>query len=591
MGDKKVNPLILVLKSEWEHLGNRKKKFVIYMSLFVIAGLIYLMNPLIIGYIFNSIQESISSREELFRLFYLISLLLAVTIGFWIFHGIGRVMEQVSGFYVHKNYTMSKINRVLALPLAWHKDNHSGDTIDKVNRGGEAISSFSQHTTVDVIYGFTNIFGSLIILFFIDWKIALFALGFSVITLGAIVTFDKRLIKLYKQLNKFSNKVSAAIFDYLSNIVTVITLRLRKVVSSEVDERLMASYKVTRKAAILNESKWAFVSVAISIMTVIALIYRSYVDYTTTGIILIGTLYMLYGYLRSVGQTFFNFASLYGRITKYSARLQNTEPIDEAHKKLVKGMQENFPPYWDEIEIKNLDFSYEKEGKGRHLDEVNLKLERGKKIALVGESGSGKSTVLSLLRGLYNPDKGKIICDGKEISNGFKKLKSQVTLIPQDPEIFNNTIGKNITFGLRSKKEDVLKAIEIARFKKVVDRLEKGLETNVLEKGISLSGGEKQRLALARGILAAKRSKIVLLDEPTSSVDSMNEIKIHENLFKEFKEKTIISSIHRLHLLDKFDYIYFFEKGKVIAQGTLPELKRNSRFNILWKKSLLKKKE
>jgi len=589
MSSKKQNPLILVLKSEWENLGNRKKRFVFYLSLFVIAGAIHLMSPLVIGTIFNSIQESISSKEELFHLIKLISLLLLITIGFWLFHGVGRVLEQLTGFHVNRNYMNNKLERILSLPLKWHKDNHSGDTIDKINRGSSAISNFSQNTTYDVVYGFTDIFGSIIILSFIDWKIALFALSFSIIILFAIMTLDRRLVKLYKKLNKFSNKVSAAVFDYLSNIITVITLRLKKVVSLEIDERLMASYKTTKKAAIMSESKWAFISIAISFMTVLVLIYKSYTDYMTTGVILIGTLYMLYGYLRTVGQTFYNFASLYGKLMKYGANLSNTEPIDEAYNQLENQTNLKMPQEWNKIEIKNLDFKYEQEGKKQHLNQINLNFERGKKIALVGESGSGKSTVLAILRGLYPPQKGEVFCDDKKLKKGFNRISSQITLIPQDPEIFNNTIGKNITLGLKTKKEDLEKAIEMARFKKVVDRLEKGLDTNVLEKGVSLSGGEKQRLALARGLLAAKTSKIVFLDEPTSSVDSLNELKIHENIFREFRDKIIVSSIHRLHLLEKFDYIYFFEKGKIIAEGTLEDLKRNSKFKSLWRKYILSK--
>lgn len=135
-----------------------------------------------------------------------------------------------------------------------------------------------------------------------------------------------------------------------------------------------------------------------------------------------------------------------------------------------------------------------------------------------------------------------------------------------------------------SKEQNLKKAIKMAQFKTVIDRLEKGVDTGVQEKGVSLSGGEKQRLALARGILAAKDSDIMLLDEPTSSVDSINEKKIHKNIFKEFKDKTIISSIHRLHLLDKFDYIYMFDKGKIIGQGTFKELKENPNFKKIWQR-------
>ena len=210
-------------------------------------------------------------------------------------------------------------------------------------------------------------------------------------------------------------------------------------------------------------------------------------------------------------------------------------------------------------------------------------------IGITGSFGSGKSTVLTLLRGLYNPDRGNIYVDGKKMDHGFARLKKHVTLIPQDPEIFNDTIKNNITMGTRRRNEEVEEAIDMAQLAKVIKKLENGVDTNVLEKGVSLSGGEKQRLSLARGLLAAKRSEIVLLDEPTSSVDSENEMKIHDNIFSKFRGKTIISSIHRLHLLDRFDYIYLFEKGRIVAQGTLVEIKKNAKFNRVWKKYGLKK--
>jgi ABC-type multidrug transport system fused ATPase/permease subunit len=124
----------------------------------------------------------------------------------------------------------------------------------------------------------------------------------------------------------------------------------------------------------------------------------------------------------------------------------------------------------------------------------------------------------------------------------------------------------------------------MAQLTPVLEKLPNGIDTSVMEKGVSLSGGEKQRLALARGLLAADKSDIILLDEPTSSVDSLNEMKIHENLFREFKNKAIISSIHRLHLLDKFDYIYLFSRGKIVGQGTFSEIKKNPIFETVWKK-------
>ncbi len=572
------NPVVNLFKTEWKYLRGEKKIFSVYVGLFIISNLIGLAEPLVIGLIFNSIQNEITSNAELRGLILKISLLLAISIGFWAFHGIGRVLESKTGFLVKRNYQNTKIARVLELPTSWHKDHHSGDTIDKINKSSNGIRGFSSWMTFRVIQGIIGLFGSVIILLFIDIWAALFALFFSFTILFVIMKFDKRLDKKYQEINKLGNKASAAIFDYLSNIITVITLRMKKTVKKEIDKKIMKIYDPIKKAAILNEIKWSFASVAISVMTVLVLSWRAYTDFTTTGVILIGSLYMLYGYLGKIGHTFYTFANLYGDMVEINARLINAEPIDEEYNKLRKDLRGELPIKWKNISLKNVDFTYDKEGKEQHIDNINVNIQRGQKIAFVGESGSGKSTMLALIRGLYMPEKGGVFVDGEKLKNDFWNLKKHVTLIPQDPEIFNNTIGYNITMDIPNKKEIIDRAIDIAQFRKVLNRLENGLDTNVLEKGVSLSGGEKQRLAFARGVLAAKHSDIVLMDEPTSSVDSLNETKIYENVFKEFKEKTIISAIHKLNLLNKFDYVYLFANGKIVAEGALEEIKKNPKF-------------
>lgn len=587
--EKKRNPLINVLRTEWEHLGSQRKTFLLYVFLFLISGTVGLMAPLVVGQIFNYIQESITSPQEFKKLIFLIFLLLGIKIVFWLFHGIARVLEQRTGFYVHRNYANDKMFKVLELPVKWHKDNHSGDTIDKINRGRNSLDRFSQDFTYKLVYVVLRIFVSLAILFFVDIKIASFALIFSLMILIGVMSVDRRLKKYYKELNKFSNKLGASVFDYLSNILTVITLRLKKVVSKEIDAKLMVSWPTHKKVVLIDEFKWAFGSIMITLMTVLVLAYKVYIDYSTSGILLIGTLYILYSYLDRVGEAFFAFGELYGDVVVINAKIEGAYTIDEEFDKIKEKIKGKLPLDWKEIELKNLNFTYDESWKKNHLQNINMKFKRGQRIALIGESGSGKSTILAILRGLYPLQKGEIYCDKKKLINGFEKLKRNLTLIPQDPEIFNNTIKYNITMDLPFKKEDLDKTVEMAQFEKVVARLKNGLNTNVLEKGVSLSGGEKQRLALARGLLAAKNSDIVLLDEPTSSVDSLNEMKIHEKVFKNFKGKTIISSIHRLHLLDKFDYVYLFDKGKIIAEGTLDEIKKNYRFRYILKKYGLKK--
>jgi ABC-type multidrug transport system fused ATPase/permease subunit len=167
---------------------------------------------------------------------------------------------------------------------------------------------------------------------------------------------------------------------------------------------------------------------------------------------------------------------------------------------------------------------------------------------------------------------------------GIELISNFVTFFPQEPEIFENTIAYNISLGLPCSEKMMKEIIKAVHFSEVMEQLPNGLESNIVEKGVNLSGGQKQRLALARGVFAAQDSEIILLDEPTSSVDPMTETKIYKNLFERFGQQAIISSLHRLHLLPLFDYIYVMESGQIKAEGTLDFLLNNSEiFQKLWK--------
>jgi ABC-type multidrug transport system fused ATPase/permease subunit len=244
------------------------------------------------------------------------------------------------------------------------------------------------------------------------------------------------------------------------------------------------------------------------------------------------------------------------------------------------------PEDWNNIAIENLNFirqDKQSNGKPTGVVNLNMRIEKGQRIALIGESGSGKSTLLTLLRGLHQPLPGSYITVNDNTNITIDNIASTVTLFPQEPEIFENTILYNITLGLPFTEEEVMKVCEEAHFADVVRRLPLGLHTNIQEKGVNLSGGQKQRLALARGILAARTSGIILMDEPTSSVDPRTEKMIYTNLFNAFNDKAVISSLHRLHLLTHFDYIYILRNGSVVDEGNFEDLKRYSLvFKEMW---------
>jgi ATP-binding cassette, subfamily B, bacterial len=276
-------------------------------------------------------------------------------------------------------------------------------------------------------------------------------------------------------------------------------------------------------------------------------------------------------------------------IIRYNTEVQTARAIGEAYREHHRVDEAGeLPENWQEIHISNLNFShgemYDAEMRAHSLHRLDIRIRRGQRIAFIGESGSGKSTLLALLRGLYQPEKDvKVTVDGQHEAV-IEMLADQVTLFPQDPEIFENTIAYNITLGLPFEESDIMQVCETAHFAEVVDKLPKRLESSIQEKGVNLSGGQKQRLALARGILAARASDIVLLDEPTSSIDPKTEAAIYDKMFVEFSDKAVISTLHRLHLLSKFDYIYILQDGFLVDEGSFVQLRQNSAlFKELWR--------
>jgi ABC-type bacteriocin/lantibiotic exporter with double-glycine peptidase domain len=306
-------------------------------------------------------------------------------------------------------------------------------------------------------------------------------------------------------------------------------------------------------------------------------------------VFMLGGLVTLIGFVNQFTSVFHDVAWQYTQIVQYNTNIQTARSISEAYQQnhLPDGAS-NLPEDWKKISIRDLNFThkekYSSEERAQSLHDIQLSIEKGKRIALIGESGSGKSTLMALLRGLYEPESGiKVTVDNK-IASDINSLQDSVTLFPQEPEIFENTIEHNISLGLPFEEKDIMAVCETAHFTEVVRQLPNGLQSNIQEKGVNLSGGQKQRLALARGILAAKSCDIVLLDEPTSSVDPKTEIQIYERLFAECKDKAIVSSLHRLYLLCYFDYVYVLRSGRMVDKGTFEELKANSSiFKELWR--------
>jgi len=224
------------------------------------------------------------------------------------------------------------------------------------------------------------------------------------------------------------------------------------------------------------------------------------------------------------------------------------------------------------VEFEHVSFSYTEEEEASVLRNFSFKVKPGERIALIGPSGGGKTTIVKLLLRLFDVDKGKILMDGQDIARVTQEsLRKEIALVPQDPVLFHRSLMENIRYGrTEASDKEVIAAAKLAHCHEFIKRFPKAYDTFVGERGVKLSGGERQRVAIARAILA--NTKILILDEATSSLDSESEKLIKDALKVLMKGKTVFVIAHRLSTIVDMDRILVLEKGRIVEEGTHADL-------------------
>lgn len=469
-----------------------------------------------------------------------------------------------------RQIALTVFNHLHSLSLNFHLSRQTGGVSRDIERGSRAIQtlvSFSLYSIFPTFLEFALVLGYLAI-FYDIW--------FSIITLIALVVYITFTVvvtewrtHLRRTMNQLDTKANQKAIDSLLNFETV------KYFGNETYEanRYDQSLQQYQKAAILSQQSLAALNLGQQVIISIGLIliiWRAATgvadgSLTLGDLVLVNTLMIqLYMPLNFLGMVYRELKQSTADIDRMFTLLGEKEDITDRPN--AASLKIKRPEIGPTVEFRGVSFSYDKQRPV--LQDISFTIPAGTTTAVVGRSGAGKSTLSRLLFRFYDIDSGAILLDGQDIRDvSQSSLRQAIGIVPQDTVLFNDTIGYNLRYGRPdASDEEVRAAAEAAQLAPFIARLPQGYETPVGERGLKLSGGEKQRMAIARTLL--KHPAMLLFDEATSALDSRTERALQAELWRLAKNRTSLVIAHRLSTIIHADQILVIEDGRIVEQGT-----------------------
>ena len=476
---------------------------------------------------------------------------------------------------IKKMLQMDMINSLISADTDLVDKKHTGKFISNLTYDVNLITNILSNGILNIFKDSLTLIGLLFVMFYQNWKLSLIAL--MMIPLAALVTrtLGKRIKKVSTEAQQSSGLLNVYLVEIFKNH-KLIKIFQKENYEKERSEKFIESLKEkNKKIAIVNVRSTPFMEFFTGIMIAI-LIYFS-------GKLIINNeinINNFFSFLAAMMLAYQPVRSLATITIAYNQGLSAANrilPIIDT-KNLIADSQDakNLIISEGKIEFKNVDFSYLPKER-QVLKSINLNIKGGKMTALVGHSGSGKSTILNLIPRFYNIQNGDILIDDQSIYNSKTfSLRQNISLVSQDTTLFDDTVKNNITYANPNASDNELReALKLSFSYDFIEKLPQKMDTIIGENGVRLSGGEKQRISIARAMI--KKSSIILLDEATSSLDSETEEKIQNALKLLTKNKTTLAIAHRLSTILSSENIYVVDDGKIIANGKHQELLENSK--------------
>jgi len=531
------------------------------------SGIAYLLDP--------AIEKIFIEKDQALIIIIPIFIIIAFAVkGFSLY--LAKVIMIGVSEEVRKDLQCDMINNLIGADTRLIDGKHTGKFISNITNDVSHITNLISVAVLNLFKDSLTLIGLLTVMFFQNWKLALIAIIMIPLATFAARTLGKRISKVATEQMLKAGILNTYLIELFKNHKLIKIFQQEKYENKRAEKFINDVKEKTVKIATVYVRSSPIMETLTGIMIAVLIFYSG--KLVLKNEIDINNFFSFLAAMMLAYQPVRSLATLNITISQgLSAATRILPVIDEKSELQENKNSAEIKVNAGDVEFKNVSFKYEKERKNNTLNSVNIKMLGGKMTSIVGHSGAGKSTILNLIPRFYDAISGDIEIDNQSIYNcTISSLRKNISLVSQDTTLFDDTIRNNIAYAnLDASQKEIEEAAKYSFASEFIEKLPNKYETIIGENGTRLSGGEKQRLSIARAML--KKSQIILLDEATSSLDAETENKIQDAINFLTKDRTTIVIAHRLSTILNSDKIYVIDAGKVVDEGTHDQLLANSK--------------
>jgi subfamily B ATP-binding cassette protein MsbA len=478
---------------------------------------------------------------------------LTTSVAQWVAHDLRRMVYQ----------------RIQRLSLAEHGESRTGDLLTRVTSDIDAVQDFITTALLGIVINVLTLVGMLAVMFYMNWRFTLIGLSVAPIMFLFVYVYTRRIKKASRLVKKREGELMSSVSEKLTSIQVVQAFAREEYEDQRFDWESRQNVAAGLRARSMKARLSPMVDVLVALGTCLVLGYGA--QLVLEGNFTTGQLIIFIFYLGKTYKPMKDLSKMTNTVSKATISFERIQELLDMESRVrdLPGAK-SAPRFAGRMAFEDVTFSYD----GTHsiLKNVSLVIEPGQIAAIVGPSGTGKTTIAGLIPRFFDPQSGRITIDGEDIRNyTLKSLRDQVSFVLQDTLLFRGTVWENIAYGKPDAEiEDTVRAAEEANAHEFIVKMPESYATMVGERGATLSGGQRRRIAIARAIV--RDTPILILDEPTSGLDAASEQYVTEALAHLMKGRTSIVIAHHLNTIRHADVIFVVKDAEVVERGTYEEL-------------------